>query len=287
MKWIKQKVIGFLGRSKDEQREKKTTHPARDSCNPRSNDRETNANSSELRVDIRLRSIASNLDRSHDAHRGQSRFFFAPRCRLSPPHGARRSHTHISQCARERKKKAERSRKTNARTTHRAYLCHSRTWKKPRFQPKTQFSWLSLTFSRFARKNVTDVVTTAAVFRVALVEERATTIMGFFTTDHETKRGWVVVPQKKQKGKAQKGARASLFFFSSLVSSFIFSLLGLLFWEKWSSSSSSVLLSFCHQLEKGPSSSSTKALKTPPLSLSPPLLLLLPLSLSLSLSLWR
>ena len=116
MKWIKQKVIGFLGRSKDEQREKKTTHPARDSCNPRSNDRETNANSSELRVDIRLRSIASNLDRSHDAHRGQSRFFFAPRCRLSPPHGARRSHTHISQCARERKKKrSARERRTRER----------------------------------------------------------------------------------------------------------------------------------------------------------------------------
>ena len=104
MKWIKQKVIGFLGRSKDEQREKKTTHPARDSCNPRSNDRETNANSSELRVDIRLHSIASNLDRSHDAHRGQSRFFLLPDA-ASLPHGARRSHTHISQCARERKKK--------------------------------------------------------------------------------------------------------------------------------------------------------------------------------------
>ena len=163
MKWIKQKVIGFLGRGKDEQREKKTTHPARDSCNPRSNDRETNANSSELRVDIRLHSIASNLNRSHDAHRGQSRFFCSPMPPLSP-HGARRSHTHISQCARERKKKAERSRKTNARTTHRAYLCRSRTWKKPRFQPKTQFSWLSLTFSRFARKNVTDVVTRLRCF---------------------------------------------------------------------------------------------------------------------------
>ena len=115
MKWIKQKVIGFLGRSKDEQREKKTTHPARDSCNPRSNDRETNANSSELRVDIRLHSIASNLNRSHDAHRGQSRFFCSPMPPLSP-HGARRSHTPISQCARERKKKrSARERRTRER----------------------------------------------------------------------------------------------------------------------------------------------------------------------------
>jgi len=163
MKWIKQKVIGFLGRSKDEQREKKTTHPARDSCNPRSNDRETNANSSELRVDIRLHSIASNLDRSHDAHRGQSRFFLLPDAASLPTRSEAQSHAHLSMRERE-KKKAERSRKTNARTTHRAYLCRSRTWKKPRFQPKTQFSWLSLTFSRFARKNVTDVVTRLRCF---------------------------------------------------------------------------------------------------------------------------
>ena len=76
-----------------------------------------------------------------------------------PTRSEAQSHAHLS-IMRERKKKAKRSRKTNARTTHRAYLCRSRTWKKPRFQPKTQFSWLSLTFSRFARKNVTDVVTT-------------------------------------------------------------------------------------------------------------------------------
>ena len=85
--------------------------------------------------------------------------FFAPRCRLSP-HTERGAVTRTSLNNAREKKKAKRSRKTNARTTHRAYLCRSRTWKKPRFQPKTQFSWLSLTFSRFARKNVTDVVTT-------------------------------------------------------------------------------------------------------------------------------
>ena len=105
MKWIKQKVIGFLGKSKDEQREKKTTHPARDSCNPRSNDRETNANSSELRVDIRLHSIASNLDRSHDAHRGQSRFFLLPDA-ASLPHTERGAVTRTSLNAREREKKS-------------------------------------------------------------------------------------------------------------------------------------------------------------------------------------
>ena len=105
MKWIKQKVIGFLGRSKDEQREKKTTHPARDSCNPRSNERETNANSSELRVDIRLHSIASNLDRSHDAHRGQSRFFLLPDA-ASLPHTERGAVTRTSLNAREREKKS-------------------------------------------------------------------------------------------------------------------------------------------------------------------------------------
>jgi len=104
MKWIKQKVIGFLGRSKDEQREKKTTHPARDSCNPRSNDRETNANSSELRVDIRLHSIASNLDRSHDAHRGQSRFFLLPDAASLPTRSEAQSHAHLSMREREKKK---------------------------------------------------------------------------------------------------------------------------------------------------------------------------------------
>ena len=53
-------------------------------------------------------------------------------------------------------------------------------------------------------------MTTAAVFRVALVEERATTMGFFYNRPRNEKR--VVVPQKKQKGKAQ-GARASLFFF--------------------------------------------------------------------------
>ena len=114
MKWIKQKVIGFLGKSKDEQREKKTTHPARDSCNPRSNDSETNANSSELRVDIRLHSIASNLDRSHDAHRGQSRFFLLPDA-ASLPHTERGAVTRTSLNAREREKKKRSARERRTR----------------------------------------------------------------------------------------------------------------------------------------------------------------------------
>ena len=116
-----------------------------------------------------------------------------------PTRSEAQSHAHLS-IMRERKKKAKRSRKTNARTTHRAYLCRSRTWKKPRFQPKTQFSWLSLTFSRFARKNVTDVVTTRLRCFASLspVEERATM---FFHTDHE-KSGKMkrrVVPKKKDR----------------------------------------------------------------------------------------
>ena len=131
-----------------------------------------------------------------------------------PTRSEAQSHAHLS-IMRERKKKAKRSRKTNARTTHRAYLCRSRTWKKPRFQPKTQFSWLSLTFSRFARKNVTDVVTTRLRCFASLspVEERATM---FFHTDHE-KSG-----KMEEEGRPKKKRTDESFFSFSLVSSFFF-----------------------------------------------------------------
>ena len=93
--------------------------------------------------------------------------------------------------------------------------------------------------------------------------------MGFFY-NQTTKRKEGGRPPKKAKGQGARRKGESFFFFSSLVSSFIFSLLGLLFWEKMLVVLLlRLLLSFCHQLEKGPSSSSTKAHKTPPLSLSP------------------
>ena len=59
--------------------------------------------------------------------------------------------SHNSICERNESKKNARCSSLNdkTRTFNTAYLCCSWTWKKPRFQPKTQFSWLSLTLSLF------------------------------------------------------------------------------------------------------------------------------------------
>ena len=122
------------------------------------------------------------------------------------PHTERGAVTRISLIARERKSGAlEKDERANDASRVPLPFADVEETAVP---TKDAVSWLSPTFSRFARKNVTDVVTTAAVFRVALVEERATTIMGFYNQTTKRKEGG-----RPQKSKRARKAQGRVFFF--------------------------------------------------------------------------